>query len=397
MAMTNRRSGGLLIIGVPETASGLSFDGLTPEQLVTWKYESIADGFNSYTSSPIEFDCLEYKHEGRTFLILDIHEFATTPVICIKEYRDKTNPRMPEAQCRIILYPGAFYIRTVNKPESKQMLTSEEVRILFELANEKAVRSFVMHTKLAGINITPAPEDKVLFAQQLQGWTGPILEEIRSRGYWDIYIRPVTFQRERLPLLQLRPLIIQASLNYRSGEFPSVTSQAPKTGLDWIGSEYQKDCNLQAWRFFQSGQFAAAAGLIDDWGDKLTYPFQGVPKPGKVLSILDVTYRLTEIYGLASRLATTDIYRDERSIIVDITLHKIKGRILLAQGTNITTPSHPPEAGAIPYTTTLPKEDIIAHPRELAIKAAQYIFERFGLDLSDQLLTTIQSGLSIHR
>jgi hypothetical protein len=400
MVMANRRGGGIVIIGVSETATGLSFDGLTPEEIATWKYESIAGGFNSYTNLPIEFDRLEYEHDGNTFLVLDIHEFATVPVMCIKEYRDRSNPKMPEDQCPIVLRAGSFYVRTLNKPESKEMLTSEEIRTLFELAIDKGIQSFVTRTKLAGINIAPLPEDRELFAQQLQGWNGPILEEIRSRGYWDIHIRPVTFERDRLPLSELYPLLIRASLNYRGGEFPYITAQMPQIGNDWIGLEHQKEFNLQAWRFFQSGQFAAEVGFLDDWEDKLAFPVHETWTIGVRLSVLDVVFRLTEIYGLASRLATTDLYRDERSLVVETTLRNVEGRTLYDRGAwNLRSPvsSRPTAAENISYPeTTQAKEDIIGKPRELALEAAQYVFQRFGWNPSTQLLATIQSELNIH-
>ncbi len=75
------------------------------------------------------------------------------------------------------------------------MLAGEMVLALFELVIDKGVQAFVTRTKLAGINIAPLPENKELFEKQVQGWTSPLLEEIRSRGYWDIHIRPVTFQQ----------------------------------------------------------------------------------------------------------------------------------------------------------------------------------------------------------
>ena len=400
MVMANRRGGGLVIIGVSEDQNGLHFDGLTPEQLATWKHQDIASGFNSFTSIHIDFESQEYEHDGKIFLVLEIHEFATIPVMCIKEYRDKSNQKTPDAYAPIILRPGAFYIRTLNKPESKEMLTSEEIRTLFELANDKAIQSFVTRTKLAGINIAPLPEDKELFAQQLQGWTGPILKEIRSRGYWDIHIRPVTFERERVPLSQLRQLLIRASLDYRGGEFPYVTPRMPDIGNDWIGLENQTEFNLQSWRFFQSGHFAAEVGFLDDWEDKLTIPVHQEWTIGVRLSVLDVVFRLTEIYGLASRLATSDIYRDERSLVVEATLHNVQGRVLYDRGAwNMMPPvsSRPTAAEDISYPeTTLAKEDVIGRPRELALEAAQYIFARFGWDPSKQLLATIQSELRIH-
>lgn len=398
IAMANRRGGGIIIIGVAETATGLSFDGLSSEELATWKYENIASGFNSYTSSAIEFERLEHQRDGKTFLILHIHEFASVPIMCTQEYRDKSSPKKPEKECQVVLQKGAFYIRTLNRPESKEMHTSEELRTLFTLSNDKAVQSFVTHTRLAGINILPIPQDKELFAQQLEGWTSPLLTEILSRGHWDIRIRPVTFQQERVPLSDLRQLLMRASLNYRGWEVPYITPRLPETGVDWISLEYQRENGLQAWRFFQSGQFAAELGLLDDWDEKLTYPIQKFWKLGEALSILDVVFSLTEVFGLVSRLAITDIYREERQIVVDVKLCGVKNRILYNRGIySGFEMGYTTVAENIPYTVTLEKEDSIGRPRELAIEAAQFFFERFsGWKPSAQLLTTYQSELSIH-
>src|SRR5215472_7746327 len=93
IALANRRGGGTLIIGVSETGGTLSFDGLTPELLATWKYDEIAKGFNSHTSTPIVFDRQEYEHKGKIFLVLYIYEFTAMPVKCIKGYPDRTNPK----------------------------------------------------------------------------------------------------------------------------------------------------------------------------------------------------------------------------------------------------------------------------------------------------------------
>lgn len=399
MALANRRGGGIIILGVSEQSTGLSFDGLTPEQLYSWKHEVIADGFNSHTNAHIEFERQEYEHQGKTFLILDIHEFASIPIMCQKEYRDKSNPKIPENQCPVILRAGAFYVRTPNKPESKEMLASEMVRTLFELVIDKGIQSFVTRTKLAGITVAPVPEEKELFEKQVRGWSSPLLEKIRSRGYWNIHIRPVAFKQERLPLAQLRQRVIRASLDYRGWEFPYITPQAPDIGNDWIGLENQQQWALQAWRLFQSGHFIAEVGLLDDWEEKLSHPTREDWVPNKHLSILDVIFRLTEIFGFASRLAITDIYRDERSLVIDAALCNVRDRTLYDRGAlNSRFPvfGYSTAAEQIPYTTTLAKEDIIARPRELAREAAQHIFERFGWDPSDQLLATVQSELRIH-
>jgi hypothetical protein len=400
MAMANRRGGGIIIIGVSETDAGLSFDGLTPEQFATWKYESLASGLNSYTSIPIEFERLEYEHDGKKFLVLDTHEFDSVPVMCVKEYLDNSNPNLPVDQRKVILRPGAFYVRTLNKPESKEMLTSEEARTLFMLAGDKGIQTFVTHTKLASINIALRPQDKELFDCQLDGWTSPLLEEIRSRGYWDIRIRPVTFQKERMSLSELYPLLVRAHLDYRGWEFPYVTRQMPNRGNDWIGFEIQEQWALQAWRFFQSGQFVAHVGVLEDWTDKREDSKVLEGTYSKLLATREVIYRLTEIFGLASRLAMTDVYHDEQTVVVDLRLCNIQNRQLYGREIHLLPSLHGyiTSADDIPCPTQLlAKEDVIARPHELARDAARYIFERFGYNPSDQLLASIQqSELSIH-
>ena len=399
MAMTNRRGGGIVIIGVVETAAGLNFDGLTADQLATWKYEEIAKGFNSFTNVPIEFERREYEHNGRTFLILDIHEFATVPVMCMKEYVDKSNPKTPDPHCKIILRKSAFYIRTLNNAESKEMLTSEEIRTLFELARDKGIQDFVTQTRLAGINIAPLPQDKELFAQQIYGWATPIAELIRSRGYWHVSIHPMTFQRDRIPLRNLRSLLMRAAISYRGWELPYITTVATDIDNEWIGFEHEQYNGLQSWRFFQSGQFMAEIGFFDDWDDKLKWKAPDASwKPGLLLGIPDVVYCLSEVYGLASRLALTDNYRDERFVVVETTAHRLPGRMLYDRGNHRRFPvsGYFTKAESIPNIRTLPKEDVIARPKELAIEAAQHVFERFGWDPSDQLLAAIQSEINIH-
>lgn len=389
MALANRRGGGMLIIGVSEVAGGLSFDGLTPEQLATWKYEDIASGFNSHTSSSIVFDRQEYEHKGKIFLVLHIHEFTLVPVMCMKDYHDKTNPKDPT---KFVLYAGRFYIRTINHPQSIAMQTSEEIRLLSELIADKGIENFVRRAKSSGLDIAPRPQDKELFAQEFQDWKGQLLDEIRSRGYWDIRIRPVTFQPERLQLSEMYPLLVRSSLQYGALEFPYITARKPETGVNWISLEHQREFYLQSWCFFQSAQFAAAVALSEDWGDKLTYPLSTMPAPGEIVTSTDIVLELTEAFGVASRLAVTEAYRDEGSMVVEVTLCNVEGRKIHYRG-GFQQFSQPTRAQAIPYSKTIAEEDIIARPWELAVEATHHFLERFGYDPSIELLTSIQSEI----
>jgi hypothetical protein len=119
-----------------------------------------------------------------------------------------------------------------------------------------------------------------------------------------------------------------------------------------------------------------------------------MPKPGEVVSGTDIVLEMTNVFDLASRLAVTDAYRDEGSVVVEVTLCGVDGRKIYYTG-GFQQFSYPSKAQSIPYSKILQKEDIIAHPRELAVEAAHYIFERFGYDPSIELLTSIQSEIRI--
>ncbi len=408
IGMANRPGGGTIIIGVAEEAIGLDFVGLPDGQLKTWKYEEIADGFNSYAEPPIQFDRQEYEQDGHTFLVLDIHEFVDAPVICIQEYRDKTNPKTPDEHCKVILRAGAFYARSVNKPETKEVLGIEGMRPMLQLAIDKGIRAFVTHAQVVGLPLSAEARvnTRALFEEQLQSWTSTLLEDIRSRGYWHVVIRPSTFEQERIALSKLFPLIQRTALSIRGWEFPfveGVTAAQRKTSTDWVGIENEWDRILEAWRIYQSGQFVHESGILDDWLDRSKYTPAGEQwQPGLQISVPGLVFRLTEVFEFAARLAVADTYRLDESLVVEATLHNTEGRALYDTGTYGQFPKmgrlpmfdrHVTSGKFIPYRKELLKEEIIAQPWDLALGAAQYLFERFGWNPSKDLLKNIQSEI----
>jgi hypothetical protein len=408
IGMANRPGGGTIIIGVAEEATGLSFCGLPDEQRKTWKYEEIADGFNKYAEPPILFDRQEYEQDGNTFLVLDIHEFTDAPIICKEEYKDKSNPKTPDEHCKVILRSGAFYVRSVNKPETKEVLGIEGMRPILQLAIDKGIRAFVTHAQIVGLPISAEARvnTRASFEEQLQGWSSPLLDKIRSRGYWHVGIRPFTFEQERIPLSELFPLIRRTSFNIRGWDFPiieGINANARETGTYWVSVENEWDRILEAWRMYQSGQFVHESGIFDDWLDLSKHTPAGEQwRPGIQLSVVGAVYRMTEIFEFAARLAVADAYRMDKSIVIEVTLHNTKGRALYDPGTYAQFPRqgrfpmidrYVTSAEIIPYRGEFLKEKIVAQPWDLALDTAQYLFERFGWNPSKDLLKSIQSEI----
>lgn len=158
VAMSNRRDGGVVVIGVDDDGESLTFSGVEHGHLTSWNYDDVADRLAIYADPSLDFDLELFERDGRTFVVLEIREFADVPVICKKGYPD-------------VLRDGACYVRTRRKPESVEIPRHVEMRDLLDLAIEKGVRAFLERSRRAGIPLAPAEEaaanDAELFSEEL--------------------------------------------------------------------------------------------------------------------------------------------------------------------------------------------------------------------------------------
>ena len=56
LGMANRRDGGKVIIGVADNGGVLSPVGLNEDDLITWRYDDIADGIAAYADPSVSFE-----------------------------------------------------------------------------------------------------------------------------------------------------------------------------------------------------------------------------------------------------------------------------------------------------------------------------------------------------
>jgi predicted HTH transcriptional regulator len=159
LGMANRRDGGLVIIGVEEDQAGLHPTGLLPEQLESWSYDNIADGFAAYADPSIEFDTETREYKGQKFLIIRVEEFAEVPVLCKRAYNKERDK---------VLRDGACYLRPRRKPETMEVSTYADMRDLIDLATDKSLRRFIARAQAGGISLSTQKEksDKDLFNEQ---------------------------------------------------------------------------------------------------------------------------------------------------------------------------------------------------------------------------------------
>jgi|CXWL01.1.fsa_nt_gi hypothetical protein len=223
-----------------------------------------------------------------------------------------------------------------------------------------------------------------------------LFQEIKSRGYLLVIVRPSRFTEKRVSSHgELEEVVRGCSVQLRGWDYPHIDpARIPLRGLDWVGQESDWSEFKEIWRIFLSGQFADVVGITDDWQDEDTFtPRRTTYTQGESLSVYDVVFRMTEIFEFSSRLALTPAGDDEMSI--SVTLQGMKGRRL-----EMSEAARGPfrwdrisSVDAIPLQFAVTKAEIVSKPRDLARSAARQVFEVFGWDVAEAILEEIQSKL----
>jgi Putative DNA-binding domain len=377
MGMTNRRDGGVVIIGVEERGGVLNPVGLSQNDVGSWRNnDHVSTALANYMSPPPSFHLSIREFRGREVAVLEVHEFTDIPTICKKRYhRDHTSGHQ-----EIVLREGACYIRSRHKPETVEVSSLEHLRELLDLAIEKGVRKFVTQAQKAGMSLSVSnqPNAQELFEKQIENWTSPLIKKIQTRGYWKVIVRPDSFSQDKIAYDALYSLVQNTAVNIFGGGFPNVVQDLPiSRETNCIGQEIEAGHFLEIWYLYQSGQFVQYSGLLDDW-------FRISPdwQPGKLLAIEEVIRQYTGIFVFASRLALTDVYAQDEYIHIRVLIEGLQGRRLY-----ISTPGRVPlrwnyeaQISEFPYEKRLRKEELIANPTSLALQASKEIFHRFGWD-----------------
>jgi len=216
-----------------------------------------------------------------------------------------------------------------------------------------------------------------------------LLQKIRSRGYWQVIIRPTTFAERRIPdLSSLHPILERSSVQLRGWAFPHLEGpRRLRYGAHWIEQESEWRHRLSVWRFHQSGQFVHVSSMPTDWRDQWGLgPVDDDWEPGVQLGVGDALCTFLEVFEFAARLALSDA--GDQRMYIDVTPTNLKRRALYMD-TQRAWPFVEAYRASIEryqYQVELPTSHLVAAPGDAALEAARELFERFGWNRTvDQL------------
>jgi hypothetical protein len=209
-----------------------------------------------------------------------------------------------------------------------------------------------------------------------------IFEKLKTRGYWEVSIRPTEFMDNRIEsLAKSKEIVRELSVQFRGWDYPHFdTNNPPTSGIDYVEQSLDWQDKIEFWRYYQSGQFIHYFGMWEDWQDQSTiWSYKPISKPGEILSIIGAVYRFTEIYEFASRLALRGYLG--KTCKLSISLYGTKGRrLIMLEPGRLLSADYRSSLDVIPYNISITTENLIGKSAELALDHVVWVFQRFNWD-----------------
>jgi hypothetical protein len=341
LAIANTK-GGWLVIGVNETSTGFSWDGLTDDQCKSFETSRLNRFLQNYADPPINTGMIKPRSQEKNFVIITIPRFPDTPHICKKDFQENNNKR--------VLAAGAIYVRTDNN-ESASIKNSADMRAIIEQATRNRADQLLSSFRaiLTGVPSSLAGDESLDHFFTQANDAKKHAQELIPRdllsmpfGYRETIIHPMKFERFQFTIQQIERMAEAACVSYRGWPYifyptNGVGVQSLEDGLEF---PFQDPDAFQFWQLRQSGllylneMFQEDEQIINsrhhqkvDWEklDDGCFPEQS--KIGKLFGAITFAYTCVESVQCLVNLYTGQL-ADHEIIRLQIHLSGLNGRHL---------------------------------------------------------------------
>lgn len=223
-----------------------------------------------------------------------------------------------------------------------------------------------------------------------------ITQKIKSRGHWQIIVRPCEFNNLRLEdVSKLAKIIEQTAVSLRGWDFPHIGRERLAPQGDWVRDEINWDGIIESWLFFQSSLFHFLRGYRDDWRDESSF-FKKWPgwESGKFLNVHDTIFCGVEIYEFAARLAASVPGTDR--IRITISLNALQGRHLYMNSESrrhLHSEWFKSDLKDFQWEEEIERTTLMARPRDFSSKFTTELLKRFNWENPERVVQEIQDEL----
>lgn len=398
LAMSNRRDGGIIVIGVSERDGQWLLNGIGDADLASYVEDDINDFINKYASPPIRVELLSVVHREKCFLAVRIPEFPASPIICRRNGPDGD-----------ALREGAIFVRTSGKPQTTRAVNADQIAELLALAAEKGARVLIASGLSAGLVHPRAMTDEYDDEAKTLLSDEPVMPVPLTRfPYWRVIIRPGIYNRERIGSISgCVSLVERYAVRLRGWSFPYLSTgrEALELGSNSIGFSVNILGRIEYWRLYQSSQLVYFSAVpersMPDWDAKLRHEsrhhigrFADVP-PDRIpgfLSVGNLLYSMTEFFLFAGRLSSGGIY--DGAVTIRISLHGAQGYVLTTDQRHAWWLDYACSDPYLDHSWAIPAAELALNAPEKSIDAAIWFYQRFGwLDPAVDVLRAEQDKL----
>ncbi len=204
-----------------------------------------------------------------------------------------------------------------------------------------------------------------------------VIKKIKSKGYWEINIRPDIYNSQRIEKQKIKDIVRSAVVELSGWDYPHFRDSEGEPYPILDGIEKLIDCSnhVEFWRMTKSANFYHLLALREDWMENVEYRnilAKGDELKGKKwLGVLGTLYTLVEIFQFAKRLAAQNVFDD--NLIINIKLYDLNNRELVVDSFD-RVPFMFPRVAKISkpwnyHTQTFSVNDLLNQSDQLAIEA----------------------------
>lgn len=210
-----------------------------------------------------------------------------------------------------------------------------------------------------------------------------VRDAIKADSHWHVVLHPSSFQTDRVPTLaQAWRIMEECSVHLRGSDYPHIDRENRQDGQDWISSWCDVPGEREYWKFFQSNQFAHVFSFSEDNRpeamDIALRRIRDLPletKPSGIIDVIELLYRITEIFEFSARLALRS--KLDSPLSMKIGLIGIGGRILTKRDAH-RLGHYSSSRSVMEFSRTIPLDSLIGDNANLALECTQSFLDHFG-------------------
>ena len=214
-----------------------------------------------------------------------------------------------------------------------------------------------------------------------------LLIELRSRGHWEVVIRPQPFKQRIADSKELLQIIEKAAIDLGGWRFPFIpdrpgelTNGQRLRDEDSVRQIHRWEHHLEVWRFFRTGQFALSTSVAWDWRDQSGWwPIRDGENwtANSAIGIGHIVQMLLQTFLLAGRMAESTA--GDEKLDVEISLAPTLGRELFSDfPRRMLLPGYKADIDRIRLPIEVSRTELLAGVDDLTAATANRVFGEFG-------------------